>query len=149
VVHRFDSLQNQCLRWRSRLTSTLYAVDGKSPTSSHCEITLITLRRSSSIGSQHGATENASTENESTGGWNMQVRKTQVRMSRGGKASTENASTNLQRWKTQVQQLKEYCEEFTIFQSCIFTRSAVSRSIDQFTCNVADRCYKQESGHGF
>jgi len=33
-----------------------------------------------------GATENASTENESTGGWNMQV--------------PENASTNLQRWKT-------------------------------------------------
>ena len=32
-----------------------------------------------------GATENASTENESTGGWNMQVRKTQVRVCNGGK----------------------------------------------------------------
>jgi len=41
---------------------------------------------------------------------------------------TENASTNLQRWKTQVQQLKQYFEEFTIFQSCVFSRSAVSRS---------------------
>jgi len=30
-------------------------------------------------------------------------------------ASTENASTNMQGWKTQVQQLKEYFEEFTIF----------------------------------
>ena len=42
-------------------------------------------------------------------------------------ASTENASTSLQRWKTKVQQLKEYFEEFTIFQSCISNRSAVSR----------------------
>ena len=34
----------------------------------------------------------------------------------------------MQGWKTQVQQLKEYFEEFTIFQSCIFSRSAVSWS---------------------
>ena len=43
-------------------------------------------------------------------------------------ANSENASTNLQRWKTLVQQLKDYFEEFTIFQSCVFSRSAVSRS---------------------
>jgi len=47
-------------------------------------------------------------------------------------ASTEYVRTNMQGWKmqvqkTQVQQLKEYFEEFTIFQSCIFSRSAVSR----------------------
>ena len=61
-----------------------------------------------------GATENASTENESTGGWNMQVRKTQVRICNGGKRKYSNL---------------EYFEEFTIFHSysCIFSRSAVSR----------------------
>jgi len=37
-----------------------------------------------------GATENASTENESTGGWNMQVRKTQVRICNGGKRKYSN-----------------------------------------------------------
>jgi len=61
-----------------------------------------------------GATENASTENESTGGWNMQVRKKQVQICNGGKRKYSN--------------LKEYFEEFMIFQSCIFSRSAVSRS---------------------
>ena len=44
-------------------------------------------------------------------------------------ATTENASTNEQGWKTQVQQLKEYFEEFTIFQSCIFSRSAASSPV--------------------
>ena len=44
-------------------------------------------------------------------------------------ASTENASTNLQRWKTLVQQLKEYFEKFTIFQSCIFSRPAASSPV--------------------
>jgi len=39
------------------------------------------------VGVEFGATENASTENESTGGWNMQ-------------ASTEYVSTNMQGWKT-------------------------------------------------
>ena len=36
------------------------------------------------------ATENASTENESTGGWNMQVRKTLVRIYKGGKRKYSN-----------------------------------------------------------
>ena len=44
----------------------------------------------------------------------MQVRKTQVRICNGGKRKYSN--------------LKEYFEEFTISQSCIFSRSAVSRS---------------------
>jgi len=81
-----------------------------------------------------GATENASTENESTGGWNMQVRKTQVRICNGGKRKYSNL---------------EYFEEFTIFHSysCIFSRSAVSSlGLDQFTCTVPDRCYIQEIG---
>ena len=43
-------------------------------------------------------------------------------------ASTEYVSTNMQWWKMQVQEFKEYFEELTIFQSCIFSRSAVSRS---------------------
>jgi len=56
-------------------------------------------------------------------------------------ASTENSSTNEQGWKKQVygkrkyesatvQQVQEYFQEFTIFQSCFFTRSAVSRLLD-------------------
>ena len=42
-----------------------------------------------------GATENASTENESTGGWNMQVRKTQVRICNGGKRKYSNLKSIL------------------------------------------------------
>ena len=42
-----------------------------------------------------GATENASTEKESTGGWNMQVRKTQVRMCNGGKRKYSNLKSIL------------------------------------------------------
>ena len=47
-----------------------------------------------------GATENASTENESTGGWNMQVGIRKYEYAKVENASTENASTNVQRWKT-------------------------------------------------
>ena len=43
----------------------------------------------------------------------MQVRKMQVRICNGGKRKYSNL---------------EYFEEFTIFQSCIFSRFAVSRS---------------------
>ena len=58
-------------------------------------------------------------------------------------ASTEYVSTNVQGWKMQVQQLKEYFEEFTIFQSCISV-DPPSVGLDQFTCTVPDRCYTQE-----
>jgi len=49
-----------------------------------------------------GAYENASTEKSSTGGWNNQVRKNQVRMAGMENASTEKASTNVRRRKVQV-----------------------------------------------
>ena len=58
----------------------------------------------------------------------MQVRKTQVRICNGGKR-------------------KEYFEEFTIFQSCIFTSvDPLTVGLDRFTCTVPDRCYTQEIG---
>ena len=49
----------------------------------------------SAIGTYDGATENASTEKESTGGWNMQVRKTQVRICNGGKRKYSNLKSIL------------------------------------------------------
>jgi len=80
-----------------------------------------------------GATENASTENESTGGWNMQVRKKQVQICNGGKRKYSN--------------LKEYFEEFTIFQSCIFSRSAVSRSRPVHLCCARPVLYTRNRTH--
>ena len=50
---------------------------------------------SSFMGVWAGATENASTENESTGGWNMQVRKTPVRICNGGKRKYSNLKSIL------------------------------------------------------
>ena len=90
-----------------------------------------------------GATENASTENESTGGWNMQVR------------TTEYVSTNMQGWKTQVRMCnggkRKYSNLTSIlkslrFSSLAFSVDPLSIGLDQFTCTVPDRCYTQEIG---
>ena len=78
-----------------------------------------------------GATENASTENESTGGWNMQVRKTQVRVCNGGKRKYSN--------------LKSILKSLP-FSSLAFSVDPLSVGLDQFTCTVPDRCYTQEIG---
>jgi len=56
------------------------------------------------IGSRSSeATESASTENESTGGWNMHASTENASTNEQApgveNTSTENASTNLQRWK--------------------------------------------------
>ena len=78
-----------------------------------------------------GATENASTENESTGGWNMQVRKTQVRICNAGKSKYSNLKSVLKSLR---------------FSSLAFSVDPLSVGLDQFTCTVPDRCYTQEIG---
>jgi len=77
--------------------------------------------------------EYASTEYVSTNmqGWKMQVRKTQVRICNGGKRKYNNL---------------EYFEEFMRFSSLAFSVDPLSVGLDQFTCTVPDRCYRQEIG---
>ena len=77
-----------------------------------------------------GAT-NASTENESTGGWNMQVRKKQVRICNGGKRKYSNLKSILKSLR---------------FSSLAFSVDPLSVGLDQFTCSVPERCYTQEIG---
>jgi len=68
-----------------------------------------------------GATENASTENESTGGWNMQVRKSQVRICKGGKRKYTNLKSILKSLR---------------FSSLAFSVDPQSVGLDQITCTV-------------
>jgi len=97
---------------------------------------LLILKKIANIAKQDlrtffGATENASAENESTGGWKMQVRKTQVRILNGGKRKYSNLKSILKTLR---------------FSSLAFSVDPLSLALDQFTCTVPDRCYTQEIG---
>ena len=89
------------------------------------------VHSATTVTTMKGATENASTENESTGGWNMQVRKTQVRICNGGKRKYSNLKGILKSLR---------------FSSLAFSVDPLSVGQDQFTCTVPDRCYTQEIG---
>ena len=77
--------------------------------------------------------EYASTEYVSTNiqGWNMQVRKTQVRICNGEKRKYSNLKSILKSLR---------------FSSLAFSVDPLSVGLDQFTCTVPDRRYTQEIG---